>query len=140
MSTAARRVEQVSKQHHLQSKAFREYLHERVFVFPNGSASGSYSRSDIARLTETPCIRAAFQLYRTFGRYRISSIQQLYNIGLDGLLRCRGLGERAAWVAAVILEDNKFNVSAWCAMQRRKTRTVRGSIRLVSSQTKKQKH
>jgi hypothetical protein len=131
-------LKNVERSHIPQSTRFKNYLHDPVYVFPNGVVS--YSRSDIARLTEAPCPRAPGALFKALHRYHIKSPEQLYRTGLDGLLRCTQIGERAAWIAAVLLGNSGYDVTKWCDMKRRKTQTVRGSIRLVASQTRKQKH
>lgn len=131
------RLQQAS--HRLKSKSFRHYLDDPVFAFANGL---KYSRSGIAMLDRDAalCVRAMFALFRAFDQYGIDSPAKLYSIGLDGLLRCRKVGERAAWIAAVLLDDSGYSVRAWCDMKRRKTLTVKGSIRLVHNRTRKQKH
>jgi len=136
MSKALQRVERSQKFKH--SKSFTLYLHENVFVFPNGSAS--YSRSDIARLTESPCIRAAFGLFRAFKKYHIHSPARLFAVGCTSLLRCKDVGERASWIAAIILGDCGYDVSEWFDKKDGPVRNVRDRIRLVHSRTRKQKH
>ena len=96
----------------------------------------------MAALTESPCTRAASILSHTLKRYHIHSIAQLNQVGMDGLLRCAGIGERSTWVAALILDDCAYDVEAW--MDRTpvaKTVTSRAAkIRLVHGKTAKQKH
>lgn len=133
---AARRIEGKRKQP-AKSKAFRSYLYDPVFVFPNGK--DKYSRSDIARLTESPCVMAAGLLFRALHAYGIDSPARLYAVGLPSLLRCRLIGERAAWVATVLVGDSGYNVDTFCD-RRSPTLSLKGRIRLVHSRTRKQKH
>lgn len=135
MSQAAHRARQQSR---LVSTKLRNYLFEPVFVF--GKSGKRYSRSDLVTLTESPCMRAVSLLIQAMHAYHITSVFQLYNVGLDGLLRCRGIGERSAWVAACVLGDSGYNVARWCDMKSHNMRTVKGSIRAVQHATRKQKH
>ena len=131
-------VRHVRSQPRLVSKAFRSYLDDPAFVF--GKNGKKYSRSELTVLTESPCMRAAQLLATAMLVYDIATTLQLYNVGLSGLLRCRGIGERAAWVAACVLGDSGYNVIKWCDMKSQGTRTVRGSIRTAQLRTQKQKH
>lgn len=136
MSKALQRVQRSTFPPH--SKTFRTYLHEDVFVFPNGV--DKFSRSDISRLTESPCIRAAFALFRAFEKYNINSPARLNTVGCKSLLRCKGVGERASWIAAIILGECGYDVTEWFDKRDGPVRNVRDRIRLVHSKTKKQKH
>lgn len=133
---AARRIEGKRKQP-AKSKAFRSYLYDPVFVFPN--EKDSYSRSDIARLTESPCVLAARRLFTALHDYGIDSPARLYTVGLASLLRCRGIGERAAWVATVLVGNSGYNVDTFCD-RKSQTLSLKGRIHLVHSRTRKQKH
>jgi hypothetical protein len=135
MSKAAQRVRRNTK--FKRSKQFTAYLNDPFFAFPNGD--GKYTRSEIASLTETPCVLATRRLSQALTTYKIDSPLRLYAVGLGGLLRCRGIGERAAWIAAIILEDYGYDVLKWCDRDRLNTRTVQGSIAVMQSRTRTQK-
>ncbi len=135
MSQPAYRARQQSR---LVSTQLRNFLFEPVFVF--GKNGKRYSRSQLALLTESPCMRAASLLVKAMHDYDIISIFQLYNVGLEGLLRCRGIGERSAWVAACVLGDSGYNVAQWCDLKYRNVRTPKGAITAAQLATRKQKH
>ena len=91
------------------SGRFRGWLDENVLSF----ADVAYTRSEISALTRTPCLRAVKNLHETCAHFQIHSLAQLNRVGLDGLLRCAGLGERAAFIASIVLEDHGYDVEAW---------------------------
>lgn len=134
--TAVQRV--VRKHPNLVSKKFGSWLGEVVFELKNGSVK--YTRRQMAILTEAPCTHAPKTLARVCLKYHIHSIEDLYRVGMRSLLRCTDIGERAVWIAALILEDNLFNVDTWMDRKESDPATWRAHIRLVSSQTRKQKH
>lgn len=97
------------------SNQFNEWLDEPIITFKSGVVN--YSRGDIAKLTGTPCTRAASNLHTALEHYQIDSPAKLNQVGLDGLLRCVGVGERAALVAACIIEDAGYNIDEWIDRQ-----------------------
>jgi hypothetical protein len=121
----------------LVGRAFRTWLDAPVFALKDGSVS--LSRRDVARLSESPCTRAASNLHHACEYYNIHDLDTLHRIGLRSLLRARNIGERAAWLAALILHDHGYDVDAWLD---RKDRALnrRGHIHLVHTQTRTQKH
>lgn len=120
----------------LVSGTFAKWLDESIFEL----GDVSYSRHDIAHWTDSPCVRAARNLSKTLPKFQISTLAQLHAVGLDGLLRCAGVGERAAWVAACILDAEGYDVEKWMTMKPRKVVTWRGAIKKAQDVTRKQKH
>ena len=120
----------------LLSKRKRAWLDEPVFALNDGV---SYSRRAMAILMEAPCTHAPRKLQNICKQYHITTLDQLERIGSDGLLRCVGIGEDTAWMAAMILADHGRDVDAWLRRKYR-TGTHRDVLRLVHSRTRKQKH
>src|SRR5215203_1633918 len=98
----------------------RAWLDEPIFRI------GTYelTRRQIATVTEVPSTRAAMLLRLLCEHQGITTMTQLYNLGLEGLLSYEGTGEAQAWVAVCALADNGFDVNAWIPP----TRTTRGAI------------
>lgn len=120
----------------LGGKSLPKWLDEPVFELGNAVVS----RREFVKLSESPCTRAARNLQETCRRYHLTTVKQLHAIGLDGLLRCAGVGERTSWVAAELLDHFGFDVESWMAVRRRKVLSWRGAIKKVQDQTRKQKH
>lgn len=119
-----------------QSKAFQHWLNEPIFVL----SDVAISRRQVAALTDTPCTTAAAVLHRTCKNFRITTLDRLHDVGLDGLLRCRGVGERTAWIAACVLYQEGYDLASWTRHTLEKGHSLRGAIRLVQHRTLKQKH
>lgn len=122
----------------LHGKAYQAWLAEPVFAFDGAN----YTREQLVDLIDDgyPSTRAATNLISILHRFKISTLARLHAIGLDGLLRCHGIGERAAWVAACVLHDRGFDVDQWQAPGPRKAVSWRGRIVEVQSRTRHQKH
>lgn len=119
----------------LTSPAHRRWLDALVFELNDVRLS----RSEVAALTESPSTRAAMVLDNVCRRMHITTTYKLFTIGLDGLLRCKGIGERSAWIAAHVLQLEEYDVELW-ASRDRKPRQLREAIRLVHSKTRKARH
>lgn len=137
--TRSLKTSNVAANHHqindrLVSSSFRKWLDAPVFELRNGV---SYSRRAIAALTASPCTRAASNLHRACHRYGILTIEQLAHAGFPALARCRGIGERAAWIAALVLAEYGYSIDRW--LERPDTGTLQERIKLVHSRSKKQK-
>lgn len=91
-----------------------------------------HSRRDIAQISGTPCMRAASQLMSACYDYKIKTLDQLYRVGLAGLDRCVGVGERTEWIAACLLYVHGFNVRSWT-----KSKDTRRAIHLVHTKNRK---
>lgn len=120
----------------LKSTSFQRWLAEPVFVLEDVSVS----RERLAHLTDSPCTRAAQNLTRILSQMQISSLKQVHAIGLDGLTRCKGLGERAAWVAACVLDHEGYDVEAWLDRKPRKVVTWKGAVVHSVKRAAKRKH
>jgi hypothetical protein len=139
MSTAIHRLRENQKaSKRLVSKSFNQWQHEVVLRLRNG---GSWTRRDIAILSESPCTRAATTLHRVCKEFNIYSLNQLHHVGLNSLLRAgrpgQWVGERTCWIAALILEEAGFDVDKWIDRPDTGRMDRKGAIRLVHSQVKK---
>lgn len=141
MSAVQKSKDSIRTSHRLASNRLLEWLAAPVFAFAD-DPDRPLSREAVCELTHSPCIRATQNLDRILRRYHIRSLKQLELIGLDGLLRCHGIGERSAWVAGLILYEFGRDVEAW--MNRTPTakqaKSWKAKIRLVHDATRKQKH
>lgn len=120
----------------LQSKAFGRWLDAPLFELDDFVIT----RRNVGKYTDTPCSQAVSNLHHALRRMRISSLDRLFDVGLDGVLRIKGVGERAAWIAACVLAEHNYDADVWCGLKRRGARTTRGAIRLVHRSTRNQKH
>lgn len=133
----------VRKEKLLTSPKLQAWLDEPLFVLGDGT---SWSRRDISILTESPCTRAARVLHHWCERFQVRSIDRLATMGLAAMLRCTGVGERTAWVAAIILHNEGYDVETWIhhtsAAGRGPSRrqSLKDKLHLVHSRTRKAKH
>lgn len=118
----------------LESPSFRQWLDEPFFEL----GDVSLSRRQITHITETPCTRAARQFQDVCRAYGIGSLDRVYDVGHRSMSRCRGFGERTAWVAAMILYTQGYRIDKW--LKSENVVSLRAHIRRVHAQTRKQKH
>lgn len=118
----------------LLSAKTKNWLNAPLFELSGGV---SYTRRGIVELTASPCTRAASLLHQACKRYNILTIQQLNHVGMKSLQRCHGIGERATWIAALILAEYGYSIDQWT---RRSALNLNDRIRLAYSRTRKQKH
>lgn len=95
-----------------------------------------------AMIEELRCgnFTAAKRLSRALRDYDMDTLPKLYSLGLHGLLRIDGLGERAAWVATCLLDARGYDVYVWFQGDTTlPARSRRGAIRTAVAKVRKSK-
>ena len=112
----------------LLSKRRRAWLDDAVIALKDVS----FTRYEIATECGIPSTVSAGRLHRALLKHNIRTSKQLYDMGLDGLLAIKGVGEAQAWIAAGLIWKAGHYVAAWVP----ETKTTKGAIRAAADRKK----
>lgn len=99
-----------------------------------------YTRREMIELLGCGNFIAAKRLTVACKQFDILTLPDLDRVGLHGLLRIAGVGERAAWVAACLLHNGRYDVMAWIDRDSEEvSRSVKGGIAKAQARVRKQK-
>jgi hypothetical protein len=99
-----------------------------------------YTRREMIELLGCGNFIAAKRLTAACKQFDILTLVDLDRVGLHGLLRIAGVGERAAWVAACLLHHGRYDVMAWIDRDSEEvSRSVKGGIAKAQARVRKQK-
>ena len=99
-----------------------------------------YTRREMIDVLGCGNFIAAKRLSLACKQFNILTLSDLDRVGLHGLLRIDGVGERAAWVAACLLDKARYDVMAWIDRDAKDvSRSAKGGIAKAQDRVRKQK-
>lgn len=118
-------------------REIRQYLDQSVLKFAD--LAQPITAEEIAAEFHYPSLNSTRRLQDVCTRHHITTVKRLHDIGLYGLLKCRGAGERTAWIASFVLFREGYDLAEWLRADVTGIRTQQGAIRAANQKTRGRK-